>query len=133
MKKWMITLSLALVVVAGAVGYGLYQIMPERNRVQFNPFTAEHYSYVKIDNSHLPANTPEDGAVEYTLPAWNENGTMQNITFTGIKKLRSGAYIKLISKGGYVITYEEVQPDELPAAVREHLVTSAAENQSAAR
>ncbi|MFD1884793.1 YxeA family protein [Paenibacillus wenxiniae] len=119
MKKWIILLSALIVIATSVVGYGVYQLMPERNRVQFNPFIHEQYAYVQINNTGVSDNAR--GAVEYTLPAWREDGTMQQITFTGMKKLRSGAYIRLISKGGYILSYNEVQPDELPATVRAHL------------
>ncbi len=118
MKKWILIISLLIVVATSAVAYGMYHLMPERNRVQLNPFVHEKYTYVQIDNTNVQPDA--HGAVEYTLPAWSEDGTMQETTFTGLKKLREGAYIRLVSKGSYVQSYSEVQPSELPATVISH-------------
>ncbi|MCL9660983.1 YxeA family protein [Paenibacillus hunanensis] len=115
MKKWIILLSALIVIATSVVSYGVYHLMPERNRVQFNPFIHEQYSYVQINNAGIK--DAASGTVEYTLPAWREDGTMQQTTFTGMKKLRSGAYIRLVSKDGYILSYNEVQPNELPATV----------------
>ncbi|WP_322923377.1 YxeA family protein [Paenibacillus campi] len=121
MKKWILTLGALIVIATAVVGYGLYHLMSERNQVQFNPFMREQYAYVQIDNSAVKTGSFE--TVEYTLPAWHEDGTMQQTTFTSTKKLRSGAYIRLVSKGGYILSYNEVKQAELPAAVSAHLQT----------
>ncbi len=118
MKKWIIILSALIVIATSVVSYGVYHLLPERNRAQLNPFIHEQYAYVQINNTGI---NDTSGTVEYTLPAWREDGTMQETTFTGLKKLRSGAYIRLVSKSGYILSYNEVQPDELPATVSAHL------------
>ncbi|WP_411344332.1 YxeA family protein [Paenibacillus sp. WLX1005] len=120
MKKWILALSLVAVAGVAALSVGMYHLLSDQDRAKLNPFVKEQYSYVKIDNSAIPANTKDDDMVEYTLPAWSENGTVQNTTFNGMKKLREGAYIQLIAKGGYVNSYKEVTADQLPETIRSH-------------
>lgn len=59
---------------------------------------------------------------EYTLNAYNDGGASRQLTFTAGKRLRDGAYLKLAYLPvREVISWEEVQPDQLPQAVRERL------------
>lgn len=120
LKKWILALSLVAVAGVAALSVGMYHLLSDQDRAKLNPFVKEQYSYVKVDNSAVPANTKDDDMVEYTLPAWSENGTVQNTTFNGMKKLREGAYIQLIAKGGYINSYKEVTADQLPETIRSH-------------
>ncbi len=55
----------------------------------------------------------------YTLPAYNENGDKKDITFGTSRELKEGAFIRLTEmpvRG--VLKWNEVQYDELPAAVQ---------------
>ena len=77
--------------------------------------------YVRVDDAVAQDKSTDDKELwEYTLDACNENGEHRQLTFTAGKRLRDGAYLKL----GYmpvreVVSWEEVQVDQLPQAVRE--------------
>ena len=76
--------------------------------------------YVKIDNAH---GRDEDGYGNYiyTLTSYNKDGQEQEVRFTGMGKLKQGHYLKLDTKGTYIITYEEAFPKDMPANVTAHL------------
>lgn len=57
----------------------------------------------------------------YTLPAYSEDGGQEDITFGVPRELREGAFLCLTMRPGRgVMTWAEVQYDELPPAVRAH-------------
>ncbi|MEW4372231.1 YxeA family protein [Paenibacillus kandeliae] len=133
LKKWIIALSLVAVAGVAALSFGMYHLMSDRDRAKMNPFVQEQYSYVQIDNSAIPANIKDEDTVEYTLPAWSENGTVQNTSFMGMKKLREGAYVQLISKGGYIDSYKEVTADQLPETVRQHITEDSSSKEATSK
>lgn len=79
--------------------------------------------YVRVDDAVARQKADGDEEVwEYTLDAYNERGEHRQLTFTAGKRLRDGAYLKL----GYlpvreVVSWEEVQPEQMPDAAREQL------------
>ena len=87
---------------------------------QFNILVKEESRYVKIDNAKA---VDEDGYgnYNYTLPSYDQKGQEHPIKFTGIGKLKQGHYLKLTTKGTYVITYQEAFEQNIPHNVYEKL------------
>ncbi len=86
-----------------------------------------NYYYTQIDNTRIEQIDPQGGVINfqgslpysYTLPALDEKGKKKDITFSASKELTEGAYIRLTVKPIRGVTaWEEVQYEELPAAVR---------------
>lgn len=77
--------------------------------------------YVRVDDAVAQDKSTDDEELwEYTLDACNENGEHRQLTFTAGKRLRDGAYLKLkYLPVREVTSWEEVQVDQLPQAVRE--------------
>ena len=80
---------------------------------QFNILVKEEPRYVKIDNAKA---VDEDGYgnYNYTLPSYDQKGQEHPIKFTGMGKLKQGHYLKLTTKGTYVITYQEAFEQNIP-------------------
>ena len=77
--------------------------------------------YTQIDNRWVTEIAPH-GAMnyEYNLDAYDETGKERDITFESSKVLTDGAYICLkVAPIRGVVTWAEVQYDELPPAVQE--------------
>lgn len=76
--------------------------------------------YVQIDNSKIEQISRTDNMkYKYTLTGYNQNGNSKEIEFNTSRELREGAYLKLevmLLRG--VITWEEVEPNELPDKVK---------------
>lgn len=87
---------------------------------KFNILAKEEPRYVKIDNTHA---RDEDGYgnYKYNLKSYNEQGIEQPIEFTGMGKLKQGHYLKLTTKGTYVITYEEAFENSIPKEAYDRL------------
>lgn len=79
--------------------------------------------YVRVDDA--VAQSKDDGgeeAWEYTLDAYDESGGHRQLTFTAGKRLRDGAYLKLrYMPVREVVSWEEVQPEQVPDAARDGL------------
>lgn len=85
------------------------------------------YYYSQIDNSKMKHVKAKGGVINlsgsmdysYTLFSYNENGKGKDIKFGTSKKLKEGAFIRLtVMPIRGVLEWEEVQYDELPAAVK---------------
>ncbi len=83
--------------------------------------------YSQIDNTKIEAVTTGGGVIDftggmpysYTLRSYTENGKGKDITFGTSRQLKQGAFIRLtVVPVRGVIAWEEVQYDELPAAVQ---------------
>lgn len=87
---------------------------------KFNVLVKEEPRYVKIDNSKA---VDEDGYgnYDYTLTSYDQKGQEHPIKFTGMGKLKEGHYLKLTTKGTYVITYKEAFEQDIPHNVYEKL------------
>ena len=76
--------------------------------------------YVQIDNSKIEQISRTDNMkYKYTLTGYKENGNSKELEFNTSRELREGAYLKLdvmLLRG--VITWEEVEPTELPDKVK---------------
>ncbi|MCM1489059.1 MAG: YxeA family protein [Firmicutes bacterium] len=87
--------------------------------------------YTKVDGSCMEeTNGRREGVIDptggmkylYTLPACNDNGDMQTVTFGSSRILREGAYLKLTAAPVRGVTdWEEVELEALPEKAREKL------------
>ena len=77
--------------------------------------------YVQIDNTKVELLTTTDNMKYlYTLTGFNEVGKEKEIEFKTTRELREGAYLKLdVMAFRGVVSWNEVQEDELPDKVRE--------------
>ncbi|NBJ94306.1 YxeA family protein [Parablautia muri] len=90
------------------------------------------YYYSQIDNSKMEQGKSGGGVVNfsgsldysYTLFSYNEKGKGKDITFGASRELKEGAFIRFtVMPIRGVLEWEEVQYDELPAAVQEQYTT----------
>lgn len=118
MKKFQITI---VTIIAVIVGFFLFI-----QNVNVNRLGADNY-YVQITENgkkieYKSTNGEKFVSYEYTLPAINEDGKEQNLTFTSNHQLREKAYINLFVKREKEVTsYQEVKKEEIPAKAREKL------------
>lgn len=119
-KTWLIGLGAAAIVIAGLIlGYTLL-------------FTGSNDTayYTQVDNARF-TQAGGQGAVDlsgnggmdysYTLPSYDRDGGQRDVTFGVSRQLREGAFLCLtVRPGRGVMTWAEVQYDELPPAVRAH-------------
>ena len=86
------------------------------------------YYYTQIDNSKIEQVESRGGVINfsgsmdysYTLFSYDENGKGKDITFGASRELKEDAFIRLtIMPIRGVLEWEEVQYDELPAAVQD--------------
>ena len=82
--------------------------------------------YTRVDNAHVDENESAGGVINfegsepyvYKLPAFDVSGTQFEVQFGSSRVLRDGAYLKLeIEPLRGVVSWEEVEPGELPAPV----------------
>lgn len=87
---------------------------------KINILVKEEPRYVKIDNTKA---VDEDGYgnYNYTLTSYDQKGQEHPIKFTGMGKLKQDHYLKLTTKGTYVITYQEAFEQNIPHNVYEKL------------
>lgn len=85
------------------------------------------YYYSQIDNSNIKQIESKGGVIDfkggmsysYTLFSYDKEGKEKDITFGTSRQLKEGAFIRLTVKPiRGVIAWEEIQYDELPAAVQ---------------
>ncbi len=85
------------------------------------------YYYSQIDNSKIEQVESRGGVIDfsggmdysYTLFSYKENGEGKNIRFGTSRELKEGAFIRLtVMPIRGVLKWEEVQYNELPAAVQ---------------
>lgn len=82
---------------------------------QFSIFAREEPKYVKIDNAK-GKDEAGYGNLEYRLTSYDANGDPHPIQFTGMGKLKQGHYLRLDTKGTYVLTYAEAFENDIPKA-----------------
>ncbi|MBM7631738.1 YxeA family protein [Geomicrobium sediminis] len=113
MRKAIIGVSIgAFLMIAALVG--LYQSLTDMTRANINPFIEEEYWYVQVDASGI-LEEDERGSVYYELPAIHKDGDEEKeIEFTALSELQEGAYLQLTLKEDHVITYDEVEEDDVP-------------------
>ena len=119
-KTWVIWLGAAAVILAG--GILCYTI--------FFTGMRDTVYYTQVDNTRISRaggqgmiDLSGNGGMDfsYTLPSYREDGGQEDITFGVPRELREGAFLCLtVRPGRGVMTWAEVQYDELPPAVRAH-------------
>ncbi|CDQ38522.1 MULTISPECIES: YxeA family protein [Virgibacillus] len=70
--------------------------------------------YVKISNKGEKYTEQEHTRYKYQLKGFNEEGNDEKLTFTSNHRLTREAYLRVYFKKGEVITYEEVERDDIP-------------------
>lgn len=95
--------------------------LSERDLAKLNPWIPKQHYYVQVHHSSSTHYASSESTVEYTLPAWDDKGNAQTITFSGIHPLREGAYLRLILKNNEVLSYEEIAYPQIPALAQQHL------------
>ncbi|SDC23525.1 conserved hypothetical protein TIGR01655 [Pelagirhabdus alkalitolerans] len=90
----------------------IYSTLPAVTQVNVNPFIEEEYWYTQVDEDGIIGG--ENESVIYQLPAVNKDGEQKEIEFTALSQLSEGAYIQLTLKNEIVMTYEEVDEDDVP-------------------
>ena len=126
-KTWLIWLGAAAVVIAVII----------LCYTTFFTGSGDIAYYTQIDNSKL-SRAGGQGAIDlsgnggmdwsYTLPSYDKDGGEKDITFGVSRELREGAFLRLMVRPGRgVMTWAEVQYDELPAAVQAHYTAPANE------
>lgn len=105
--------------IAGAViAIGVVAALVFAARFVIDPNTARA-EYTRIDNAAM---MHKDGEYEYTLEAYDESGGAREETFKASKKLREDAFLKLeVMPIRGVVSWEEVQLDEIPQPARDKL------------
>lgn len=110
----MLTLVILLVIT-------LVSQLPEKDLTKLNPWIPKQIYYVQVHNASSNTPSSQDTSVEYTLPAWDDKGNPQTVTFFGIHSLREGAYLQLTLKNQQVLSYKEISYDQIPTVVQSYL------------
>ncbi len=90
--------------------------MSDVNKAMFNPFIEVEHWYVQVDSAGIVSKS-DMGQYDYKLPAVNDKNKRKDIEFTGLKKLREDAFLRIKEKSGFVIGYEEVKETEVPRSL----------------
>lgn len=109
MKK-LLLLGIPLLALVVALGVGYHFVV--------DTSSAAHW-YTQVDNARVQPLEQNASEYEYRLDAYDENGGAHDVTFGTGRQLRDGAYLELETmplRG--VISWEEVQPDAIPAPAR---------------
>lgn len=79
--------------------------------------------YVEIDDEgeELESEVADDTRYEYHLPGIDKNGEIKELTFTAGHELKQGAFLLVYDKKDEVITFEEVDTDDIPKEALELL------------
>lgn len=70
--------------------------------------------YVEIDDDGEEYEESGYTRYEYNLMGFDEDGEVKELSFTAGDQLKQGAYLKVYYKKDDVITYEEVDADDVP-------------------
>ncbi|MBY7142428.1 YxeA family protein [Virgibacillus sp. NKC19-3] len=77
--------------------------------------------YVEIDDDGEEYTESNNTRYEYNLMGFDEDGEEKELSFTAGHQLKQGAYLKVHYKKDEVITYEEVDADDVPKKAQELL------------
>lgn len=77
--------------------------------------------YVKIQDEGEKYTEQGNTRHKYELEGFNEDGESKNLTFTSNHQLKDDAYLRIYYKKGEVITYEEVESDDIPKDIQQLL------------
>jgi len=95
-------------------------------KMDFNKMGTEKY-YTKITGTgskitNFSTNGEKIDRYEYDLASYSEEGEENSFSFTAAKQLREDAYLLLyVKKDKGVTSYEEVQKEQLPDAVKDKI------------
>jgi len=70
--------------------------------------------YVEIDDDGEEYEESEYTRYRYNLLGFDEDGEFKELSFTAAHQLKQGAYLQVYYKKDEVITYEEVNADDIP-------------------
>lgn len=70
--------------------------------------------YVEIQNEGEEYSEQGYTRYKYELKGYNEDGEDKKLTFTSNHPLRKDAYLEVYYKKGDVITYKEIERDDIP-------------------
>lgn len=104
------------------IGTGIAVIVLGFMTVAFLTTQTNTNYYTQVDNRWVTEIAPH-GAMDYkyTLTAYNEKSVEKDISFETSKILTDGAYLCLkVAPIRGVVTWAEIQYDELPSTVQEH-------------
>ncbi len=128
MKKAVAVVAVALCAVIALAGFAVRRVSGEyADRfgavAMTAPLTGGVY-YTRVDNGRVTRDDAADDEMpfRYELVAYAEDGSETSTVFRTSRELRDGAYLRFEAaflRG--MITWEEVQADELPDAVRARL------------
>lgn len=109
MKKVLMTVGVGVVVVL-CIGVALFVGVGSSE------------CYTQINNTKISEIEPEgDMIYAYTLTAYDEKGKTKEVTFKTSRELTEDAFVCLeVAPMRGVVSWEEVQYDELPTAVQSH-------------
>lgn len=77
--------------------------------------------YVKIQDEGEKYTEQGNSRYKYELEGFNEDGEGKNLEFTSNHQLKDDAYLRIYYKKGEVITYEEVESDDIPKDLQQLL------------
>ncbi|CAM4152847.1 MULTISPECIES: YxeA family protein [Bacillus cereus group] len=115
MKKLLLGLIGLFIVVIGVASVSHNEITD-----RYNPLVKEDWLYVKAKESGRLSKIGEV-AGDYKLTGYYASGEGKDVKFYAPRGLREGAYVKVKTKGEYIETYQEVQPNEIPKEIKEKL------------
>ncbi|CAM3109854.1 YxeA family protein [Staphylococcus argensis] len=127
MKALKISLTTIVIIILLIVGllFGLKiygekhpQNIEVRSLNLINPVVPTKEYYVKTNK---PYKQGKDIAPTYKTTGYDKDGHSKKITYTGMKKLKTNHYLKIIKKSGVVKSYEEVKKKNIPQDAREKL------------
>ena len=116
-KRAAIVAVVVLVAAVAVVGFR-WGLIPEM---------ASGTYYTQVDNTQIREQESDGGIIDftggmpllYTLPSYDENGSVQDLSFGTERQLREGAYLRLsVLPVRGVTEWNEVQYEELPSAVQ---------------
>ncbi|MEN1966502.1 YxeA family protein [Lentibacillus sp. N15] len=77
--------------------------------------------YVQIQDNGEEYTEQDNTRYKYKLQGFNEDGEGKKFTFTANHQLKQDAYLRIYSKKDEVITYEEVDYDDIPKEAQQLL------------
>ncbi|EJQ44271.1 hypothetical protein IEQ_04611 [Bacillus cereus BAG6X1-2] len=115
MKKLLLGFIGIFILVIGVASFSHNEITD-----RYNPLVKEDWVYVKAKEAGRLTRIGEV-AGDYKLTGYYTSGEERDVKFYAPNGLREGAYVQVKTKGEYIETYQEVQPNEIPKEIKEKL------------